>query len=96
MNVSYMLLYYSGPDVPVVELPEIIPYFDLEGFLGVEELKREKDANSEPISIPHGILFGGRIVTTAYVSDFAKISCKTHSVALLSGHYHFDHTINHT
>ena len=71
-----MLLYYSGPDVPVVELPEIIPYFDLEGFPGVTELKREKDANSEPISIPHGILFGGRIVTTAYVSGLLKFLAK--------------------
>ena len=64
---SYSRLSYSGPDVPVVELPEVVPYFDLEGFPGVEELKREKDATSEPISIPLGLLFGDRIVTIAYV-----------------------------
>ena len=58
----------SGPDVPVIELPEFVSYFDLEGFSGVTELRREKDANSEPISIPLGLLFGNRIVTTAYVS----------------------------
>ena len=58
---------YSGPDVPVVELPEVVPYFDLEGFAGVTELRRVKDANSEPIIIPLGLLFGDRIVTTAYV-----------------------------
>ena len=73
-----MLFYhYSGPDVHVVEVPEFVPYFDLEGFPGVEELKREKDANSEPISIPRGILFGNRIVTTAFVSNLAKVSSKT-------------------
>ena len=66
------LCYYSGPDVPVVELPEFVPYFDLEGFPGVEELKRKKDANSEPITIPVGILFGDRTVKTAYVSTFCK------------------------
>jgi len=70
---SYTFLcYYSGPDVPVVELPEFVPYFDLESFPGVKELKREKDANSEPITIPFGILFGDRIVKTAYVSTFCK------------------------
>lgn len=56
------------PDVPV-EVQEFVPYFDLEDFPGVEELKREKDINSEPIGIPHGILFGDRIVTRAYVSN---------------------------
>ena len=34
----------------------------------MEELRREKDANSAAISIPLGLLFGDRIVTTAYVS----------------------------
>ena len=61
-------LSYLGPDVPVVELPEVVPYFDLEGFPGVTELRRVKDANSDPIIIPLGLLFGDRIVTTAYVS----------------------------
>ena len=67
------LFYYSGPDVPVVELPEFVPYFDLEGFPGVAELKREKDANSEPINIPLGLLLGDRIVTTAYVSTLVQL-----------------------
>ena len=61
-------LSYSGPDILVFELPEVVPYFDLEGFSGMEELKREKDANSDPISIPLGLLFGDRIVAIAYVS----------------------------
>ena len=65
---SSLSLSDSGPDVPVVELPELVPYFDLEGFPGVAELRRVKDANSEPINIPLGLLFGDRIVTTAYVS----------------------------
>ena len=65
---SYPCLSYLGPDIPVVELPEIVPYFDLESFPGVAELRREKDANSEPIIIPLGLLFGDRIVTTAYVN----------------------------
>lgn len=46
----------------------MVPYYDLDGLPGVKELKREKDANSEPINIPQGILFGDRIVTRAYVS----------------------------
>ena len=64
-----MLFYLScsGPDIPVFELPEVVPYFDLEGFPGVEELKREKDANSEPINIPLRLLLGDRTVTIAYV-----------------------------
>ena len=45
----------------------MVSYFDLEGFPGVAELRRVKDANSEPISIPLGLLFGDRIVATAYV-----------------------------
>ena len=66
----YMFLcYFSDPDVPEVELPEVVSYFDLESFPGVTELKREKDANSEPISIPLGLLFGDRVVTAAYVSS---------------------------
>ena len=60
------VLSYSGPDVPV-EFPEVIPYFDLESFPGVVDLRRVKDANSEPINIPLGLLFGDRVVTTAYV-----------------------------
>ena len=71
---SYLCLSYLGPDIPVVELPAVVPYFDLEGFPGVEELRREKDANSEPISIPLGLLFGDRIVTTAYVSSLVHCS----------------------
>ena len=63
---------HSGPDVPVVELPGFVPYLDLESFPGVMELKRKKDANSEPITIPVGILFGDRIVKTAYVSTLCK------------------------
>ena len=65
---SYLCLSYLGPDIPVVELPAVVPYFDLEGFPGVEELRREKDANSEPINIPLGLLFGDRIVAIAFVS----------------------------
>ena len=53
----------------MVELPEVVPYFGLENFPGVAELRREKDANSDPINIPLGLLFGDRIVTTAYVSS---------------------------
>ena len=45
----------------------MVSYFDLEGFPGVAELRRVKDANSEPISIPLGLLFGDQILTTAYV-----------------------------
>ena len=45
----------------------MVPYFDLESIPGVAELKREKDANSEPINIPFGLLFGDHVVTTAYV-----------------------------
>ena len=71
---NFLCLSYLGPDIPVVELPEVVPYFDLEGFPGVEELRREKDANSEPISIPLGLLFGDRIVTTAYVSTIVHCS----------------------
>ena len=71
---SYLCLLYSGPQVPVVELPEVVTYFDLEDFPGVEALRREKDANSEPISIPLGLLFGDRIVTTAYVSTLVHCS----------------------
>ena len=63
----------------MIELPEVVPYFDLESFPGVEELRREKDTNSEPINIPLGLLFGDRIVTTAYVSSWIttlyKVSC---------------------
>ena len=70
----YLCLSHSAPDIPVVELPEVVPYFDLEGFPGVEELKREKDATSEPISIPLGLLFGDRIVTIAYVSTLVHCS----------------------
>ena len=70
---SYLCLSYSGRQIPVVELPEVVPYFDLEDFPGVEELRREKDANSESISIPLGLLFGDRIVTAAYVS--ALVDC---------------------
>ena len=58
---------YLGPEIPVVELPELVPYFYLEDFPGVAELKREKDANSAPLGIPFGLLFGDRVVTTAYV-----------------------------
>ena len=71
---TQLSLSYLGPDIPVVELPAVVPYFDLEGFPGVEELRREKDANSEPISIPLGLLFGDRIVTTAYVSSLVHCS----------------------
>ena len=65
---SCLSLSYSGPDVPIVVLPEVVRYFDLESFPGVAELRREKDANSQPINIPLGLLFGDRIVATAYVS----------------------------
>ena len=74
LHIVNLCLSYLGPDIPVVELPEVVPYFDLEGFPGVEELRREKDANSEPISIPLGLLFGDRIVTTAYVSTIVHCS----------------------
>ena len=65
---NFLCLSYLGPDIPVVELPEVVPYFDLEDFPGVEELRREKDANSKPINIPLGLLFGDRIVAIAFVS----------------------------
>ena len=68
----YPCLSYSGPDVPVVQLQEVVPYFDLENFPRMTELRREKDANSEAISIPLGLLFGDRIVTTAYVSTLVQ------------------------
>ena len=74
LHIVNLCLSYLGPDIPVVELPEVVPYFDLEDFPGVEELRREKDANSEPISIPLGLLFGDRIVTTAYVSTIVHCS----------------------
>ena len=62
----------------MVELPEVVPYFDLENFPGVAELRREKDANSDPIIIPLGLLFGDRIVTTAYVSRFLHLQTFLH------------------
>ena len=65
----FCLCHYSGPDVPDVEFLDVVPYFDLESFPGVAELKRQKDANSEPISIPRGIILGAHIATTAYVSS---------------------------
>ena len=71
---SYLCLSCSGRQVPVVELPEVVPYFDLEDFPGVEELRREKDANSEPINIPLGLLFGDRIVAIAFVSTLVHCS----------------------
>ncbi len=45
----------------------MVPYYSMDDLPGVRELKREKDANSESISIPSGMLFGNRIVTQAYV-----------------------------
>ena len=71
---NFLCLSYLGPDIPVVELPEVVPYFDMEDFPGVEELRREKDANSEPINIPLGLLFGDRIVAIAFVSTLVHCS----------------------
>lgn len=56
--------------MPEVEFPEAVPYYDLTTFPGVKELNREKDANSEPINIPNGMLFGDRLVTQAYVRNY--------------------------
>ena len=56
----------------------MVPYFDLESFPGVAELKRQKDANSEAIRIPRGIILGDRIVTAAYVSTLVVFPACVH------------------
>lgn len=47
-----------------------IPFLDLTQFPGVKELDNSQpDSTSQPIHIPkQGLLFGDRLVTTAYVS----------------------------
>ncbi len=67
VSVLIFLLLLPEPDIPDVELPEMVPYYDLSDLPGTKELSREKDANSDPINIPRGMLFGDRIMTQAYV-----------------------------
>ena len=48
---------------------------DLKSFPGVMELERVVDAYSDPINIPGGLIFGHKIVNTAYVSVFQLLYC---------------------
>ena len=54
----------------------MIPFFDLTGIPEMSELKREQEANSEPINIPNfGVPFGNKVVSQAYVSAGISINC---------------------
>ena len=54
-----------GPEIEI--RIDSVPFFSLEAFFGVNELKRVEDTSSDPIFIPGGIIMGNRIVSTVYV-----------------------------
>ena len=47
---------------------DILPYFNLDAVPGVEELPREKEANSRPIDIVRGVPIAGFVSYRLYVS----------------------------
>ena len=54
-----------------------LDFIDVTNFDEVQELRREEDAFSDTIYIPHGMLYGERTVTSAYVSDTKIIASKS-------------------
>ena len=47
---------------------DVLPYFDLSGVPGVEELPRVLEANSRPIDIARGVPIAGFVSYRLYVS----------------------------
>ncbi len=53
----------------VIEEIPFLPFFDLTTFPNSQQLDRSmRDSSSERIQIPNGLLFGGQIATSAFVS----------------------------
>ena len=48
-----------------------VPLINMTNFTDIDvlELEAETDANSQPIDIPDGLVFGDRVVTSAYVGQ---------------------------
>ena len=68
----------SGRGPEIEERIDSVAFFDLETFIGVKELERVEDSNSDPIFIPGGIIVGNQIVSTVYVrlADQCTHACK--------------------
>lgn len=63
---------FAGNGGEVVIDIEFLPFADLTEFPGVKELdKTGPDPTSEAVYIPDGLIFGDKIVTSAYVSPRA-------------------------
>ena len=63
----------TSPPIPV---PEFLPFFNLTNLPSVKELSKDTiDSSSDPINIPDGLIFGDRVVTSAYVSKINVVHC---------------------
>ena len=49
---------------------EFLPFYDLQGISGVQELPKTQDAHSSPIFVPGGMVFGSDEITRVFVSIF--------------------------
>ena len=50
-------------------LDEFLPFYELSGVPGLQELPRTQDSHSPPIFVPGGLVFGREEVTQVYVSS---------------------------
>ena len=46
-----------------------LPFYNLTGIPGLQELPRMQDSNSPPIFVPGGLIYGAEEVTQVFVSE---------------------------
>ena len=71
VSQTFILVLIIGDVEEIVIDIDSLPFVNLMEFPGVMELDETKpDSTSGPIYIPDGLIFGDKIVTSAYVSFF--------------------------
>ena len=52
----------------------VFPFVPVNGFRNYQQLSRNvEDGSSPPINIPDGVVFGDKVVNTAYVRCLARV-----------------------
>ena len=59
-------------DSSEVIFDEFLPFYNLSGIPGLQELPRAQDSNSPPIFVPGGLIYGAEEVTQIFVSKKKK------------------------
>lgn len=77
-HLIMFILHAINTSTYLITAPEIVfpdgklRFYDLHNIPGLQELPREQDASSPPITIPDTLIFGRDIMDTVYVSNYIK------------------------